>query len=82
MLLNPTMAFLKLDGRYRPTCVGCAMVLINDGMLRTVEKQWLPMASPHAIPIVLWCNEIVPPFTLADCQQAIDKRHIGPAWGE
>lgn len=82
MLLNPTMAFLKLDGRYRLTCVGCAMVLINDGMLRTVKKEWLPTANPDAIPMVLWFNEIVPPFTLEDCQKAIAKRHVGPAWGE
>jgi hypothetical protein len=76
--MTPVMAYLVIDEHFRQTCVGCTMILAEQGMLVKLKEFPLNgMDEEHSIVVY----EIAPGFTLEDCQIAIKARHVGPPWG-
>ena len=71
---QPAFAFVRLDGQWRLTCVGCSLKLEEMGLL----NRYMEIRHPdHAVAF-----ELKPDVTLEQCRDAIRDRHVGTAWGE
>jgi len=78
----PLAAFLYRGGVSRSVCLGCSEILHEQGMVAVIQKNPMPVRNAPDGTYCAIVYQIVPPFTLAECQDAIKGRHVGPAWGE
>ena len=70
---QPAFAFVRLDGQWRLTCVGCSLKLEEMGLL----NRYMEIKHPdHAVAF-----DLAPDVTLEQCREAIRDRHVGTAWG-
>jgi len=83
----PVLAALVIDGSDpRPVCLGCSAILFDKGML--VKRYERPFGGENQPVINGVKGEFTVVFygvadghTLAECQEEIGWRHIGPTWG-
>ena len=78
--MTPVMAILLMPDNMqaRAVCLGCSAILAEQGMLDVVREFPFNERQPEYSTIIY---QIAPGFTLAECQDAVRARHVGPAWG-
>jgi hypothetical protein len=78
---NVAIAFLQRpDGQMRMVCVGCSEILYEQGMLKLMIEEPLPVVGSADATQVFY--KIAEPFTVEECREAIKARHTGTPWGE